>query len=137
MRRLNTFFCIIRHNHFQRVMNIALMFISISCASGMAEVLVRYRVLAWPFESSSRGMAYLTKKDINLRWRYSNNEGRNSLGLRNKGVMPKDIPFVDLTGELFKNGGTRLFADYLHLNAKGNDVVADAVGRDLENRLEF
>ena len=30
----------------------------------------------------------------------------------------------DLTNSIYKNGGRTLFKDYLHLNAKGNDLVA-------------
>lgn len=34
------------------------------------------------------------------------------------------ITFFDLTEATYKFGGTRLFNDYLHLNLRGNDVVA-------------
>ena len=34
------------------------------------------------------------------------------------------IPMFDLTNSIYKNGGRTLFKDYLHLNAKGNDLVA-------------
>lgn len=41
------------------------------------------------------------------------------------------IPELDLTNALYKNGGTTLFRDYLHLNEKGNDVVTDEVEKYL------
>jgi lysophospholipase L1-like esterase len=34
------------------------------------------------------------------------------------------IPVLDITDSIYINGGVNLFRDYLHLNAKGNDVVA-------------
>ena len=37
------------------------------------------------------------------------------------------IPFLDLTDAIYRNGGTSLFNDYLHLNPSGNDVVAHEV----------
>jgi lysophospholipase L1-like esterase len=39
----------------------------------------------------------------------------------------KNIPFLDLTELLYKGGGTQLFKDYLHLNQRGNDIVAAEV----------
>ena len=38
-----------------------------------------------------------------------------------------EIPLVDLTDSLYMNGGIILYQDYLHLNVKGNDVVADEI----------
>ena len=35
------------------------------------------------------------------------------------------IPMLDLTQTIFQNGGTALFRDYLHLNPRGNDLVAN------------
>ena len=35
-----------------------------------------------------------------------------------------EIRFLDLTGYLEKKGGRSLFKDYLHLNKRGNDIVA-------------
>jgi len=37
------------------------------------------------------------------------------------------IPILDLTETLYRNGGTTLFKDYLHLNGEGNNVVANAL----------
>ncbi len=34
------------------------------------------------------------------------------------------IPFLDLTEPLSQNGGTNLFTDGIHLNGRGNDIVA-------------
>jgi hypothetical protein len=47
-----------------------------------------------------------------------------------------DIPVLDLTKTIHENGGTTLFRDYLHLNAKGNDVISDELERYLSARLE-
>jgi len=38
---------------------------------------------------------------------------------------------LDLTDPIYRNGGVALFRDYLHLNGKGNDVVADAIEKRL------
>lgn len=37
------------------------------------------------------------------------------------------ISCLDLTESIYRNGGTELFTDYLHLNEKGNDLVAERV----------
>jgi lysophospholipase L1-like esterase len=46
-----------------------------------------------------------------------------------------NIQFLDLTGPLYENGGTSLFKDYLHLNDRGNDIVAAEVTNYLINNL--
>lgn len=53
------------------------------------ELLVRYMIPAWPFQTAIYIPDYLTARDIPLRWRYSSSAGRNSLGLRNREVGPK------------------------------------------------
>ena len=47
-----------------------------------------------------------------------------------------DIPMLDLTETLYRKGGETLFRDYLHLNSKGNDVIADVLERYLVERFE-
>ena len=42
-----------------------------------------------------------------------------------------EIPMLDLTGPIYLNGGVTLFRDYLHLNGKGNDLVADELEKHL------
>jgi lysophospholipase L1-like esterase len=37
------------------------------------------------------------------------------------------IPLLDLTETLYAHGGTALFRDYLHLNARGNDRIAEEI----------
>jgi len=37
------------------------------------------------------------------------------------------IPLLDLTESLYTHGGTALFRDYLHLNGRGNDRVAEEI----------
>ena len=53
------------------------------------ELLIRYLIPAWPFESALYVPDHLTARDIQLRWRFSPSGGRNSLGLRNREVLPK------------------------------------------------
>jgi len=46
-----------------------------------------------------------------------------------------EIPMLDLTESIYKNGGITLFRDYLHLNGKGNNIVADQLERYLANEI--
>jgi lysophospholipase L1-like esterase len=55
----------------------------------VGETGIRYHLKAWPFEPSLYAPPYLTAADAPLRWRYSSDKGRNSLGLRNREVGPK------------------------------------------------
>jgi lysophospholipase L1-like esterase len=41
------------------------------------------------------------------------------------------IPMLDLTDPIYRNGGVTLFRDYVHLNGKGNDLVADELQKHL------
>lgn len=43
------------------------------------------------------------------------------------------IPFLDLQATIYKNGGTVLYQDYLHMNNKGNDIIAHEVTEFLIN----
>jgi len=45
------------------------------------------------------------------------------------------IPTLDLTKPIYRNGGIMLFRDYLHLNAKGNDVVTNELEMYLVDKL--
>lgn len=45
------------------------------------------------------------------------------------------IPRLDLTESIYRNGGATLFRDYLHLNAKGNDIVTDEIEKYLVDKL--
>lgn len=45
-----------------------------------------------------------------------------------------DVPFLNLTDPLYRNGGQDLYVDYLHLGPKGNDIVAREVTRFLIER---
>ena len=45
------------------------------------------------------------------------------------------IPRLDLTETLYKGGGATLFRDYLHLNAKGNDILTDELEEYLVDKL--
>lgn len=41
------------------------------------------------------------------------------------------IPMLDLTDPVYRKGDTKLFGDCLHLNGKGNDIVADEIQKRL------
>lgn len=69
--------------------NVVLVLISILLAFGIGELGARYPVKAPPFEEPMLQLDYLTAKDVNLRWRFSAQRGRNSLGLRNREIIPK------------------------------------------------
>jgi lysophospholipase L1-like esterase len=46
-----------------------------------------------------------------------------------------NIPYIDLTATLYDGGGKELFKDSLHLNASGNELIAEELTRYLiENR---
>ena len=45
------------------------------------------------------------------------------------------IPRLDMTESIHRNGGITLFRDYVHLNAKGNDVVTDGLEKYLVDKL--
>jgi lysophospholipase L1-like esterase len=47
------------------------------------------------------------------------------------------IPILDLTESISKHGGVTLFQDYLHLNAKGNDLVTDEIEKYLVDELSL
>jgi lysophospholipase L1-like esterase len=79
------------------------------------ELLVRYLIPAWPFEPALYRPAYLTARDLPLRWRYSSTDGRNSLGLRNREVGPKPpgtIRLLFLGDSLIWSGDTSSGALY-------------------------
>lgn len=54
------------------------------------EFFLRYKYKAYPFNYKPLDISYLTGKDRNLKWRYSNAGGRNSLGLKNKEITSKE-----------------------------------------------
>jgi len=69
--------------------NILLLVSSLICALFIGECIVRLRLAAWPFQPEPKEILYLTDKDINLRWRFSPQDGRNNLGLRNREILQK------------------------------------------------
>lgn len=75
----------------------------------VAELVVRYQVDAWPFDTPIVFPPYLTRKDASLRWRFSPAEGRNSLGLVNREVGAKncrDVRILFLGDSLIWSGET-------------------------------
>jgi len=69
--------------------SILLLISSLICVF-IGEGVTRLRLAAWPFQPEPNEISYLTDKDINLLWRYSPQDGRNSLGLRNREIVPKE-----------------------------------------------
>ncbi len=55
-----------------------------------SELVIRYMAQAKPFERALYLPSFLTERDVPLRWRYSPTDGRNSLGLRNRELGPKE-----------------------------------------------
>jgi lysophospholipase L1-like esterase len=47
------------------------------------------------------------------------------------------IPMLDLTDMIYREGGVTLFRDYLHLNEKGNDIVANELEKYMVNLLKL
>jgi lysophospholipase L1-like esterase len=47
-----------------------------------------------------------------------------------------EIPMLDLTEAIYREGGVKVFRDYLHLNERGNDVVANELQKYLVDTLE-
>jgi lysophospholipase L1-like esterase len=75
---------------------LALSAVALMVSSVLAcEVVLRYRIKAFPFERALYVPEYLTARDRTLRWRFSSQDGRNRLGLRNREVNPK-------TGGIFR-----------------------------------
>lgn len=56
----------------------------------IGECLARYIIKAWPFEPNTITFPHLTSRDKNLRWRFSPQNGLNSLGLRNREIGRKE-----------------------------------------------
>jgi lysophospholipase L1-like esterase len=63
--------------------------LSISFVFLSAELFIRYKIRDWPFETPLYFPDYLSARDAPLRWRFSPEGGRNSLGLRNREVSVK------------------------------------------------
>ncbi len=81
-------------------------------------------------------MVYPVIDQVNDRYRRINKQYvLYPQGMIRKICSDYGIPELDLTNALYKNGGTTLFRDYLHLNKKGNDVVTDKVERFLVNDM--
>jgi lysophospholipase L1-like esterase len=70
--------------------NWMLLLISVFIALLSCEVVVRFMIDAWPFEDALYVQNHLTARDLTLRWRPPPSKGRNSLGLRNREVYPKE-----------------------------------------------
>jgi lysophospholipase L1-like esterase len=82
---------------------------ALSASFLVAELVIRYQVKAWPFETALVVPPYLTRKDATLRWRFSAENGRNSLGLRNREIGAKnrhDIRILFLGDSLIWSGET-------------------------------
>src|SRR5437879_5230529 len=76
-----------------RALKTVLAFLTIAALSVsflVAELVIRYEVDAWPFETPMVIPTYLAPRDATLRWRFSAEDGRNSLGLRNREIGAKN-----------------------------------------------
>lgn len=71
-------------------LKIFLVLVSLSGSFVICEIVVRYRNKAYPFEPKIQTVPHLSPKDDNLRWRFSPEQGRNSLGLRNREITKKE-----------------------------------------------
>lgn len=72
------------------VKKLVLLASSVSLTIMACELVLRYAITAPPFERALFVPSYLTWRDAPLRWRFSPAEGRNSLGLRNRELSPKN-----------------------------------------------
>lgn len=83
--------------------------------------------------AQSRGMKFMViifpvSDQVNDEYRHKNLEYVLYPQARVKGILDElEIPYLDLTDTIYKNGGIALYEDYLHLNARGNDVIADTL----------
>ncbi len=73
--------------------NVILMFVSVGVGLFISEIAARYVHQAWPFEQEWTLAPHLTAKDATLRWRYSQGDSRNSLGLNNREIEEKNGQF--------------------------------------------
>ena len=71
------------------IVNMSLLLAALVSIFLASELLLRWYISAWPFEKPLRKFTHLSEKDRPLRWRFSNTEGRNQLGLRNDDILPK------------------------------------------------
>jgi hypothetical protein len=115
------------------------------------ELLVRYMIPPWPFESPVYFPSYLSARNATLRWRFSSGEGRSikitEALMRPMSCTPNGrireiredhgISMLDLIDSIYKGGGVTLFQDHLCLNGKGNDVVANELEKYIVNLLEL
>lgn len=83
----------LKSNKKELLINSSLIFSSVLFACIIGEFFVRFASKAWPFERAENQLHYLTEKDVTLKWRFSPDQGRNSLGLRNQeiGVKSSEI----------------------------------------------
>jgi lysophospholipase L1-like esterase len=92
-----------------KVARFTLFLASLSLSLLFAELVIRHKVDAWPFERPMVVPSYLTPKDATLRWRFSASDDRNSLGLRNREVgakSPQDVRILFLGDSLIFAGDT-------------------------------
>jgi hypothetical protein len=129
-----------------------LLFASTLLALFIGEIFERYRYKAWPFEQKAKTLTYLSPKDDNLRWRFSHEEGRNSLGLKNKEITKKEARHFRIlflgdsliwtgetsSGELYTQVVERNLNDEPSLTAKQFEIInAGIPGYTTYQELEF
>jgi lysophospholipase L1-like esterase len=69
--------------------NLLLLLASLLLAWSVAEVVVRRNLGAWPWDEAVWFPDHLTERDRPLRWRFTQGEDRNSLGLRGREPGPR------------------------------------------------
>ena len=72
------------------VKKLALIIASVFTALVCCEFGVRFMVKDWPFERELARQTHMSQNDQTLRWRFSSSRTRNSLGLRNREIGPKE-----------------------------------------------
>lgn len=108
-----------------------LMLVSGAFSFGAAEALARLDAAAWPFQAPMEVPDHLAEKDASLRWLFSPGAGRNSLGLRNREIGPKDgqTRILVLGDSLVWSGETSSKKLY-------TEVVQDELNERGERRIE-
>jgi lysophospholipase L1-like esterase len=112
---------------------LALAAVSLVCALLLGEAVMRFHHAAWPFLPEPREMPHLTGKDAGLRWRFSPRHGRNSLGLKNREVGPKEehvFRILVLGDSLVWSGETtrgRLYTEIVEENLNAGRIDGPAI----------
>jgi lysophospholipase L1-like esterase len=127
-----------------------LLLTSIFFALLVGEAWLRFRIGAWPFQKEMASYPHLSSRDRYLRWRFSPEGGRNSLGLENREVGPKApnvLRILFLGDSLIQTGETssgELYTQVIerNLNTRSSNRImevinAGVIGYTTYQELEF